>query len=157
MTKDIKKMDVRTFLADIANELLPNQEYSLRIEIDDGGYNSYIGFDVDLDDWEAKGKIKALRLFRHTNSTAKISSEWQFQLGEICNEYHCYPDIPVRFSSFGKTPTEAQEEAVKYYSEIMRLVRKQTSAHKIRLAETAKEEREKLLARLSELDGAIND
>ena len=66
---DKKIMSVREFLADVAeNEILPNKKYSLRIDIDDGGFNSYIGFNVDLDYWKSTGKIQSLRLFRHTNS-----------------------------------------------------------------------------------------
>ena len=153
-----KIMSVREFLADIAaNEILPNKKYALRIDIDDGGYNSYIGFDVDLDDWKSKGKIQSLRLSRHTNSTDRLSNTWQFSLGAICNEYHTYPDIPIEFSSFGKTPNEAEAEAAEYYNRIRKLVRKETTVYKIEIAKTAEAEREKLLARLAELEGLEND
>ena len=153
-----KTMSVREFLADIAaNELLPNKKYDLRIDMDDGGYNSYIGLKVDLDDWKSKGKIQSLRLFRHTNSTDRLSNTWQFSLGEICNEYHAHPNIPIKFASFGKTPGDAEAEAAEYYGKLRRLVRKQTSDYKIEQAKTAQAERDKLLARLSELEGVIND
>lgn len=158
MSNTLKNMNVRDFMADIAaNEVLPGKQYNFRIEIDDGGINSYIGFAVDLDDWKVKGKIKELRLFRHTNNADGLSNTWSFYLGAICNEYHANPDIPLQFSSYGKTPSEAEAEAAEYFNEIRRLVRKQTSDYKIRLAETAQEEREKLLARLSELEGVINE
>ena len=153
-----KIMSVREFLADIAaNEILPNKKYALRIDIDDGGYNSYIGFNVDLDDWKSKGKIQSLRLYRHTNSTDRLSNTWQFSLGEICNEYYAHPNIPIKFTSFGKTPGEAEAEAAEYYGKLRRLVRKQTSDYKIEQAKTAKAEREELLARLAELEGLEND
>lgn len=124
-----KRMSVREFLADIvANEILPNKKYDLRIDIEDGGYNSYIGFKVSLDDWKSKGKIESVRLFRHTNSENRMSDRWEFSLGEICNEYHTYPDIPIRFSSFGKTLDEAETEATGYYNRIRKLVRKENVA-----------------------------
>ena len=78
-------------------------------------------------------------------------------MGEICNEYHTYPDIPIGFSSFGRTPDEAEAEAVGYYNRIRKLVRKETAAYKIEMAKTAEAEREELLARLAELDGLKND
>ena len=42
--------NIRDFLEHIAeNDLIFNKNYALRIEIDDGGDNSYIGFNVDID------------------------------------------------------------------------------------------------------------
>ena len=147
------KIDVRAFLVDIAtNEILKNKQYSIRIPIDDGGENSYIGFNLDLDDWKIKGKIQSLRLYRHTNTPQNLLNEWCFELGAICNEYHSNPDIPIMFSSYGKTPDQAEIEAQTYFKEIKRLIRKRTSEYKIEMAKTAEEEKEKLLARLAELE-----
>ena len=148
------KIDIRAFLVDIAtNEILKNKEYSLRVPIDDGGNNSYIGFNLDLDGWRSKGKIQGLRLYRHTNTPQNLSNEWCFELGTICNEYHSNPDIPIRFSSYGKTPDEAEIEAQTYFKEIKRLIRKRTSEYKIEMAKTVEAEKEKLLERLDELEG----
>lgn len=145
--------DVREFLADIAaNEIMQNESYNLRIPIDDGGNNSYIGFNVDLDDWKSKGKIQSLRLYRHTNTVSNLINEWEFELGAICKEYHANPDIPLRFSSCGKTPDEAENEAQSYFKELRRLIKRRTSEYKIEAAKTAEEEKEKLLARLAELE-----
>lgn len=146
------KSDIRTFLVDITNEVMPNKPYSFRIPIDDGGNNSYIGFSLDLDDWKNKGKVQSLRLYRHTNTADKLTNEWMFEIGTICNEYFANPDIPIRFSSYGKTPDEAESEAQSYFKEIKRLIKKRTSEYKIEAAKTAKEEKEKLLARLAELE-----
>ena len=106
------KNNIRAFLVDIAsNEIMQNKSYGLRIPIDDGGDNSYIGFGLDLDDWHSKGEIRSLSIFRHTNAVDKISNEWAFELGNIVNEYHANPDIPIKFSSYGKTPDQAESEA----------------------------------------------
>lgn len=144
--------DVRNFLVDIAeNELFTGKEYKLRIEIDDGGMNSYIGFNVDLDDWKANGKIQSLRIYRHTNTPKKLVETWDISLGNICNEYHCYPDIPIRFSSYGKTPEEAAE-ARGYFKRLRRLIQKCTAEYKAAAAESAQDEKAALLARLAELE-----
>lgn len=147
---------VRDFLSDIAeNDIIPGKKYSLRIEINDGGYNSYVGFNVDTHDFQrVKPVTQALRLFRHTNSTEKKGCEWGFALGDACDNYAEHPDIPIEFSSYGKTPDVAAAEAAEYFKELKRLIRKQTSEYKLKAAESAQEEREKLLARLSELEGA---
>lgn len=148
------KNNIREFLVDIAsNEIVKNKQYSLRIPIDDGGDNSYIGFSLELDDWHSKGEIRSLSIFRHTNAVDKISNEWAFDLGNICNEYHANPDIPLKFSSYGKTPEQAETEAQSYFKEIKRLIKKRTSEYKIEAAKTAAAEKEKLLERLAELDG----
>ena len=146
------KSDIRTFLVDIANEVMPNKPYSFRIPIDDGGSNSYIGFDLDLDDWKSKGKIQQLSLFRHTNSADKLANQWKFDLGGICNEYHANPNMPLMFSSYGKTPEQAEAEAQNYFKEMKLLIKKRTAQYKIEATQTAKEEKEKLLARLAELE-----
>ena len=144
---------IREFLVDVAeNHIMQGKSYSLRIPIDDGGSNSYIGFDLDLDDWKSKGKIQQLSLFRHTNSVDKLTNTWKFELGGICNEYHANPDIPLRFSSYGKTPDQAKNEAQSYFKELRRLIKRRTSEYKIEAAKTAKEEKEELLARLAELE-----
>ena len=147
------KTGVREFLVDIAeNEIVKNKAYSLRIPIEDGGSNSYIGFRLDLDDWKSKGKISSLSVFRHTNTAEKLINEWTFELGNIIETYFEYPDIPLKFASYGKTPEEATAEAQSYFKEILRLVKKCTSEYKIELAKTAEQEKEELLARLGELE-----
>mgnify|MGYP003592898361 CR=1 FL=1 len=147
------KTDVRAFLVDIAeNEVLKNKAYSFRIPLDDGGDNSYIGFSVELDDWRNNGKIRGLSLFRHTNSVKLKSNEWKFDLGDICDTYYEYPDIPIQFASYGKTPEEATAEAQGYFKEIKRLIKKRTAEYKIEMAKTAEKEKEELLARLAELE-----
>ena len=148
------KQSIRDFLVDIAeNDIISGKKYSLRIPIKDGGDNSYIGFNVDTEDYNrAKPVTGALRLYRHTNSTGKKANEWAFALGGVCDCYAEHPNIPLAFSSYGKTADEAAVEASEYFKELKRLIRKQTSEYKTRAAETAQEEKEKLLARLSELN-----
>lgn len=143
---------VRDFLADMAREVVHGKQYSIRLEIEDGGFNSYIGFNVDVDDWKSKGKIQGVRLYRHTNSADKMTNRWEFELGGICYEYHSNPDIPLRFTSYGKSPEEAEVEAQSYFEELEKLIQKQTSDYKISAANLVKEEKEKLLARLAELE-----
>ena len=144
---------IREFLVDVAeNHIMQGKSYSFRIPIDDGGSNSYIGFDLDLDDWKSKGEIQQLSLFRHTNSVDKLTNTWKFELGGICNEYHANPNIPIMFSSYGKTPEQAEAEAQGYFKEMKHLIRKRTSEYRIESTKTAKEEKEKLLARLAELE-----
>ena len=144
---------IREFLVDVAeNHIMQGKSYSLRIPIDDGGSNSYIGFGLDLDDWKSKGEIQQLSLFRHTNSVDKLTNTWKFELGGICNEYHANPNMPIMFSSYGKTPDEAEAEAQSYFKEMKLLIKKRTAQYKIEATQTAKEEKEKLLARLAELE-----
>ena len=139
------------------NEIVQGEKYSHRIEIDDGGFNSYIGFDVEVEDWKHKPHkaTRSIEIFRHTNSANKLQNEWKFSLGNICHPYCDNPGMPLELTSYGKTPDEAEAEAEKYFSEIRKLVRKQTSVYKIEKAASAKEEREKLLARLSELEATL--
>ena len=149
-----QKQSVRDFLADVANnEVLQGKKYSYRIKMNDGGDNSYIGLNVDTHDFQRKTPVtQSVRLYRHTNSANKALNMWTFSLGSVCYEYADNPDIPLRFESYGKTPDEAEAEAEQYFNELKKLVRKQTSAYKIQAAKSAQEEREKLLARLSELE-----
>ena len=144
---------IREFLVDVAeNHIMQGKSYSLRIPIDDGGSNSYIGFDLDLDDWKSKGEIQQLSLFRHTNSADKLANQWNFELGGVCNEYHANLNMPIMFSSYGKTPEQAEAEAQGYLKEMKHLIKKRTSEYRIESTKTAKEEKEKLLARLAELE-----
>ena len=149
-----QKKSIRDFLVGIASEVLTGEKYTHRIEIDDGGINSYIGFNVDVEDWKHKPRkaTRSIEIFRHTNSANKLQNEWKFSLGNICQPYCDNPGMPLKFTSYGKTPDEAEAEAEKYFSEIRKLVRKQTSDYKIAKAASEQEEREKLLARLSELE-----
>ena len=149
-----QKKSIRDFLVGIASEVLTGEKYTHRIEIDDGGINSYIGFNVDVEDWKHKPHkaTGSIRIFRNTNSANKLQNEWKFSLGNICHPYCDNPGMPLEFTSYGKTPDEAEAEAEKYFSEIRKLVRKQTSVYKIEKAASEQEEREKLLARLSELE-----
>lgn len=146
---------VREFLVDIAeNEIISGKKYSCRIEVDDGGYNSYVALDVDADDWKHKPRkvTQGVRIFRHTNSSSKLANTWCFTLGNVCHLYADEPSIPLEFSSYGKCPDEAEAEAKQYFSELKKLIRKQTSAYKVEAAESAQEEKEKLLERLKELE-----
>lgn len=143
---------VRDFLVDMAREVVHGKQYSIRLEIEDGGFNSYIGFNVYLDDWKSKGKIQGVRLCRHTNSADKLANKWQFELGSVCYEYHSNPDIPLRFASYGKSAEEAEAEAQSYFEELKALIRKQTSDYKIQAVKSAEKEKEELLARLAELE-----
>ena len=146
---------VREFLVDIAeNEIISGKKYSCRIEVDDGGYNSYIALDVDVDDWKHKPRkvTQGVRIFRHTNSSSKLANTWCFTLGNVCHLYADEPSIPLEFSSYGKCPDEAEAEAKQYFSELKKLIRKQTSAYKAEAAKSAQEEKEKLLERLKELE-----
>lgn len=152
-----QKQSVRDFLADVANnEILQGKEYSHRIKIEDGGSNSYIGFDVSVEEWAHKPRkvTGEIRIFRHTNSVSRLENEWCFSLGHICHAYADEPNIPLRFESYGKTADEAEAEAAQYFKELRKLIRKATSDYKIKAAKSSQEEREKLLARLSELEGA---
>ena len=150
-----QKQSIREFLADIAeNEIISGKKYSCRIEIEDGGYNSYVALDVDVDDWKHRPRkvTQAVSIFRHTNSASKLENEWHFSLGDVCHPYADEPNIPLEFKSRGKSPDEAEAEAEQYFSELKKLIRKQTSAYKVEAAESAQEEKEKLLERLKELE-----
>ena len=146
-------MKIREFLEDIiTNEIIQGKKYSERIEIEDGGYNSYIGICVDIDDYDEKPFTEGVRLFRNTNTVSKITNTWEFELGGICYPYFNNPGIPLKFSSYGKTPIEAEAEAVKYFKELKKLIRKQTTEYKKEMAKSAEQERAELLARLAKLE-----
>ena len=146
---------VRDFLVDVAeNLIISGKPYSLRIELDDGLDNSYIGFDVDTDGLGCKEPtVAGLRLYRHTNCKGRLDVIWKYELGNICNPYIGNKDIPLFFGSYGKTQGEAEAEAVKFFKELKRIIKKKTAEIKLEAAKSAEEERERLLARLSELEG----
>jgi hypothetical protein len=155
-----QKQSIRDFLTDIAdNESISGKKYSHRIELEDGGINSYIGLDVCVEDWEYKPRnvTQEVRIYRHTNSASKLENEWSFSLGGICHPYADEPDISLKFSSYGKSPDEAEAEAEQYFCELKKQIRKQTSDYKIKAAESAQEEKEKLLERLKELEVKENE
>lgn len=145
---------VRDFLVDIAeNHIIVGKKYSLRIKIEDGGINSYIGLDVDVNDFDRKTPTSTpLRLFRHTNSNALIVNTWGFSLGTYFESYFDSNDIPLYFGSYGKTQEEAEAEATEFFRELKRIIRKKTAEIKLEAAKSAEEEKERLLARLSELE-----
>lgn len=93
-----------------------------------------------------------VRVFRHTNSASKLANTWCFALGNVCHLYADEPNIPLEFSSYGKSPDEAAAEAEQYFNKLKKLIRKQTSAYKVEAAKSAQEEKEKLLERLKELE-----
>lgn len=149
-------MKILEYMKDIAdNVALSGRKYNERISIDDGGNNSYISICVDTATFQRKRPVtQSVRLFRHTNSTDKLTNTWGFELGDVCNVYADYPNIALKFESYGKTSNEAESEATKYFPKLRKMIEKQTSDYRIADAESAQEEREKLLARLSELDQA---
>ena len=146
---------VREFLVDIAeNCVIPGKKYSVRIEVDDGGVNSYIGLDVDVNDWRRATPVTtALRLFRHTNSIALIGNTWGFSLGTYFESCFDNKDIPLFFGSHGKAQEEAEMDAAEFFKELKRIIRKKTAEIELEAAKSAEEEKERLLARLSELEG----
>ena len=147
-------MNIREFLVDIMDkDIIQGKKYDKRIEIEDGGYNSYISLCVDVNDYGKKAPFTlGIDLIRNTNSADKLINTWGFRLGGICNPYADNPGIPLRFSSYGKTPIEAEAEAVKYFKELKKLIRKQTTEYKKEMAKSAEQERTELLARLAELE-----
>ena len=156
-------MTVREFLEQIAKEeIIQGEQYSLRIEIDDGGFNSYIGFDVDIETYKTAlmspkesmktPKTKALRLYRHTNDMNKLVNTWGFNLGDIIHDYPKNQNVPMKFNTYGKTWEEAEKEASQYFPKIKKLIHKRTSDLKTEKAADKEKEKEQLLARLKELE-----
>ncbi len=148
------KQSVRDFLEQIAlNEIISGKAYDVRIDINDGGYNSYIGLCVHTEDYGRKKPVtRGVRIIRHTNSVEKLENTWEFELGGVCHAYADNENIPLCFESYGKSPDEAEAEAEKYYDKLVGLIRKKTSDYKIQEAESEEIERAKLLERLAELD-----
>ena len=147
-------MTVREFLEQIAKEeIIQGEQYSLRIEIDDGGFNSYIGFNVDIETYNRKiPETQALRLYRHTNDMNKLVNTWGFNLGDIIHDYPKNQNVPMKFNTYGKTWEEAEKEASQYFSKIKKMIHKRTSDLKIKKASDKETEKEQLLARLKELE-----
>lgn len=111
-----QKQSVRDFLTDIAaNEIVQGKQYSIRIEIEDGGINSYIALFVGVEDYKHKPRnvTREVQIFRHTNSASKLENEWSFSLGNICHPYADEPNIPLEFKSYGKSPDEAEAALAK--------------------------------------------
>ena len=150
-------MKIRDFLVEIADEILKDEGYRVRIELDDGGYNSYIGLTVDVIEYEKPIRTSSIRLFRHTNTVDLIKNRWCFILGNICAPYADYPDIPLEFSSYGKTRKEAEKEAQKYLKELRAKIAEITAEYKAERAKNAEAEKERLKARLAELEGHSED
>lgn len=148
------KMTVREFLEQIEkSEIIHGKKYSLRIELNDGGNNSYIGFGVDVETFNRKvPETKSFRLFRHTNSIDKIKNVWEFRLGDCIHPYPEHQNIPIEFKTYSKTWEEAEKEASRYFAKIKKLIQKATSDYKIQIAADSETEREQLLARLKELE-----
>lgn len=144
---------VRDFLVGLANgEIIHGRKYECRIPVVDGGVNSYIGLCVDDESYGHKSPIlRGFRIFRHTNSVSHLVYTWQFDLGDVCNAYADYPDTPICFRSCGVSLSDAEKESAEYFDRLLEMIRKQTSDYRIKDAESAQEEREQLLARLSEL------
>ena len=131
---------VREYLVNIAqNEIMAGKKYSERIEINDGGDNSYIGLCVDIDDYNKSRKkdLQCIRFFRHSNSVQNISTCWNFELGDVCNPYCDNPEISIRFSTHGMDVDAAQKEAQTYFMDALTLIRKSNTVMKIRAAESA--------------------
>lgn len=147
-------MNIREFLVDIfLNKIVQGKEYGELIEIEGSGFNSYIGLWVNTIDSDRSVPISyCIRLFRHTNSIEKIANTWEFLLGDITHKLNENPDIPLEFRSYGKTPEEAEAEAVKYFKELRKLIRKRTAKYKKEMAKSAEQERAELLARLAKLE-----
>ena len=88
----------------------------------------------------------------HTNSIEELANTWELLLGSIIHKLNENPDIPLEFRSYGKTADEAKAEAVKYFKELRKLIRKQTAKYKKEMAKSAEQERAELLARLAKLE-----
>ena len=149
-------MTVREFLEQIEKEeILHGRKYSLRIDVDDGFCNSYIGFNVDVETYNRKTPItSSLRLYRHTNDINGLVGIWGFTLGDIIHGYPQNRNVPLEFRTYGKDFAEAEKEASQYFAKIKKLIRKRTSDIKIQMASETEEEKERLLARLEELKEA---
>lgn len=146
-------MELIEFMKDILdNVVIKGRQYDVRIPIDDGGDNSYVSICIDIETYGKKyPETRAMRLFRHTNTVDNLKNAWGFELGGVCNSYSDYPNTAVRFMSYGKTAQEAEAEAIKYSNKLRKLIEKKTSDYEIADAQSKEEERDKLLARLSEL------
>ena len=151
-------MTVKESLEQIEKEeILHGRRYCLRIDIDDGFYNSYIGFDVDIENYNRKTPTTmALRLYRHTNDIDGLVNTWGFALGNILHNYPQNRNVPLEFRTYGKEFAEAEKEASQYFAKIKKLIQKRTSDIKIQMASEAESEKERLLARLEELKGVEN-
>lgn len=150
---------IREYLRNIAdNEIINGKIYNERIELKDGGENSYIGISVYTNDWQKeKPVIQGISLFRHSNSVDKLINTWLFELGSVCHDYADNPDIPLKFSSYGITPEQAEQEAEEYFKELTKLIRKRTASYKTAITKNEQKEKAQLLTRLAELEGLNNE
>lgn len=144
---------VRKFLESVAQKTIDGERYSERIELKDGGYNSYIGLCVDADDYNKlkRPRTYGIRIFRHSNTVDIIKNCWEFDLGDIVNPLCENKNIPLCFRTYGTSLDSAEQEAEKHFAQLMKQIEKRTSEKKVAAAESAAKEKELLLARLKEL------
>ena len=150
---------VREFFVHIARtSIMPGRAYSERVELSDGGCNSYIGLCVDIDEYNKARKkdLQGIRLFRHSNSAFMRGECWQFALGDVCNPYCDNAEIPIEFRTSGRDVKDAEHEAELYFKRLLALVKKSTAAMRIEAAASAENEKAALLARLDELDKGVD-
>lgn len=150
----MKSQNILEYLKNIAdNIILPDQNYNLRVAINDGGENSYVGINISTEEFRRKRPVTSrVELHRHTNSVENLPNAWSFQLGSVCNVYADNPDITLFFGSYGKTADEASAEAQPYLSELLKLIKKAVAQQKEEVEAKNQAERDELLARLKELE-----
>jgi hypothetical protein len=148
------KKSIRELLVDIYNnEIIKGEQYRLRTEINDGGENSYIGFNLDISSYPANiKKIQVIRVYRHTNDVSLIKNCWEFHLGNVIHKLDDNSEIPIEFRTYGKSCEEAENEAFGYISKIKSLIRKHNSKVRQQLTNNKEKERQELKRRLAELE-----
>ena len=146
--------NIKEYLKNMAdNVILPGHRYDVRIDIDDGGFNSYVGIYISSDDFHRKQPVTAgVQLHRHTNNAKDLENTWRFELGGVCNPYADNPDVALYFGSYGKSADDAAKDAEPYLSKLLTLIKKQVALQKKDIEKTKQAERESLLARLKDLE-----
>ena len=128
-------MILKLFLKNVAdNTIIPGQSYDIRIDIKDGGFNSYIALTVHEETWNRKTPVtQGLTLHRNTNNAKDLSLAWEFKLGGVCSVYTDNPDIAMYFGSYGKDAESAAAEAESYLDELTRILKKRLRSRGVRL------------------------
>jgi hypothetical protein len=131
-----------------------------RIPIDDGGVNSYIGLRVQAEDSPGVTGTAWVKLWRNTNvgrygtrDVAKLLETWDLSLGDVCVGYtHMNGDVPIRLTTYGKTPEEICAEIKPHIGHFRKAFKKAAKILADKKEKAARDEKDKLLARLKELE-----
>ena len=151
--------DIKAFLKNVAdNTIIPGQRYDIRIDVNDGGFNSYVALTVSDETWNRKFPVtQDIKLHRNTNNAKDQPLAWEFRLGGVCNVYADNPDIAMYFGSYGKGQEIAAAEAEPFLGKLIERLKAEVKLQRKEIVKNKASEKAALLAKLKELDQVGDD